>query len=132
MLSNSLTPLSNEFWDEVENIIVQSKFKIVTLITRVIQKVKASSTCFATLPPCNLDLAPSYFHVFTHLRQFFGDTLMDNDEGVKTTVKDWFRKLVAHFYDTDMQKFITQYDKCLNCHGHYVEKLFKTCSGLLG
>jgi hypothetical protein len=41
---------------------------------------------------------------------------------VKKTVKDWFSGLVVDFYDAGIQALITQYDKCLNLHGDYVEK----------
>jgi hypothetical protein len=40
----------------------------------------------------------------------------------KKTVKDWFSGLAADFCDVDIQKLVTQYDKCLNLHGDYVEK----------
>jgi hypothetical protein len=41
---------------------------------------------------------------------------------VKKIVKDWFSGLAADFYNADIQKLITRYDKCLNHHGDYVEK----------
>jgi hypothetical protein len=46
---------------------------------------------------------------------------MGSDE-VKKTVKDGFSGLVADFYNTGIQKLITQYDKCLNLHGDFVQK----------
>jgi hypothetical protein len=53
---------------------------------------------------------------------------MSSDEEVKKTIKDWFNGLVADFYDAGIQKLVTWYDKCLNLHGHYVEKWFQVCS----
>jgi hypothetical protein len=47
----------------------------------------------ATLPgtffdlPYILDLAPSDFHLFTHLKQFLGGTHMGSHEEIKKTVK---------------------------------------------
>jgi histone-lysine N-methyltransferase SETMAR len=38
--------------------------------------------------PYSLDLAPSDFHLFTHLKQFLADTLMGSNEEVKKMVKD--------------------------------------------
>lgn len=38
------------------------------------------------------------------------------------TVKDWFNGLTADFYNAGIQKLVTQYDKCLNLQGDYVEK----------
>jgi hypothetical protein len=48
-------------------------------------------------PPYSPDLAPSDFHLFTHLKQFLGGTHMGRDEEVKKTVKDWFNGLAANF-----------------------------------
>jgi hypothetical protein len=53
-----------------------------------------------------------------------GGTCTGTEEEVKKTVKDWFSGLVANFYDTGIQKLVTQYNKCLNLHGDYVEKLW--------
>jgi hypothetical protein len=50
-------------------------------------------------PPNGPDLAPSDFHLFTHLKQFLGGTCMGNDEEVKKTVKDWFNGLAVDFYE---------------------------------
>jgi hypothetical protein len=52
-------------------------------------------------PPYCPHLAPSDFHLFAHLKQFLG-----SDEEVKKTVKAWFNRLVAHFYDADIQKIL--------------------------
>jgi hypothetical protein len=48
---------------------------------------------------------------------------MGSDEAVKKTVKDWFSGLAADFYDADIQKLVARYNKCLNHHGVYVEKM---------
>jgi hypothetical protein len=72
-------------------------YLISTEYYRVIQKVKTVLTQqlhFALdilfHPPYSLDLAPSDFHLFTHLKQFLG-TCMGSNEEVKKTVKDWLR-----------------------------------------
>jgi hypothetical protein len=78
-------------------------------------------------PPYSLHLAPSDFHLFTHLMQFWGSTHMGSDEEVKT-LKDWFNGLAAYFCDAGIQKLVTRYGKCLNLHGDYVEKLFTVCT----
>jgi hypothetical protein len=46
---------------------------------------------------------------------------MVSDGEVKKMVKDWFNGLAADFYDASVQKLVTQYSKCLNLHGDYVE-----------
>jgi hypothetical protein len=55
------------------------------------------------------------------LKQFLGGTHLGSGE-VKKAVKDWFSGLVAEICETGIQTLITQYDKCLNLHGSYVEK----------
>jgi histone-lysine N-methyltransferase SETMAR len=77
---------------------------------------------FFSHPPYSPDLAPSDFHLFTHLKQFLGGTRMGSNEEVKKTVKDWFNGLAADFYNAGIQKLVARYDKCLNLHGDYVEK----------
>jgi hypothetical protein len=47
---------------------------------------------------------------------------MGRDEDVKKTVKHKFTGLAADFYHAGIHKLTTQYDKCLNLHGDYVEK----------
>jgi hypothetical protein len=49
-----------------------------------------------------------------------------NDE-VETIVQNWVKTLVADFFGEGTQKFVPQYDKCLNLGGDYVEKLLKAC-----
>jgi histone-lysine N-methyltransferase SETMAR len=73
-------------------------------------------------PSYSPDLAPSDFHLFTHLKQFLGDARMHSDEDVKKTLKDWFNGLAADFYNAGTQKLVTRNDKCLIPHGDYVEK----------
>jgi hypothetical protein len=72
--------------------------RIIYIYTRVIQKVKTTSTCarladfacdFFFHPPYSLDLVPSDFHLFTHFKQFLGGMCMGSDEEVKKIVEDW-------------------------------------------
>jgi hypothetical protein len=73
-------------------------------------------------PSYSPDPTPSYFHLFTHLKQFLDGNHMGSDEEVKKTVKDWFNGVAADFYNTGTQKLVTQYDMSLNLYGDYVEK----------
>jgi histone-lysine N-methyltransferase SETMAR len=73
-------------------------------------------------PPYSPDLAPSDFHLFTHLKRFLGGQRFDDDDSVKEAVKQWFNAQAESFYDDGIQKLVPRYDKCLNIHGNYVEK----------
>jgi histone-lysine N-methyltransferase SETMAR len=101
------------------------------ICTRVIQKVKTTRTLalLADLvwdvffyPPYSPNLAASDFNLFIHLKQVWCGTRMGSDEEVNKTIRDWFSGVAAEFYSAGTQKLITQYDKCLNLHGNYVEK----------
>jgi hypothetical protein len=48
-------------------------------------------------PSYSPDVAPSDFHLFTHLKQFMGGTCMGSEEEVKKTVKDWLNGLAADY-----------------------------------
>jgi hypothetical protein len=80
----------------------------------VVQEVKIANTgaltddCLGFFPhplyTLDLDLAPSDFHLFTHLKQFWvAYTWMR----VKKIVKKWFSGLAADFYNTGIQTLVT-------------------------
>jgi hypothetical protein len=77
------------------------KFDQNQLYTRIIQKVKTVCSQhlhfpwdFFFRPPYIPDLAPSDFHLFTHVKQFWGGMRMCSDEEMKKAVKDWFNGLL--------------------------------------
>jgi len=74
-----------------------------------------------TTPPYSLDLAPSDFHLFLHLKKFLGSKRFDNDD-LKDAVQKWLTTRVAAFYEEGIQKLVPRYNKCLNNGGEYVEK----------
>jgi hypothetical protein len=55
-----------------------------------------------TLQSGRLNLAPSDFHLFTHLKQFYGGTFFGSDEETKNKVKEQLTGLAEDFYDTAM------------------------------
>jgi histone-lysine N-methyltransferase SETMAR len=66
------------------------------------------------------DLAPSDFHLFPKLKEFFGGRRFKSDEEVRDAVKEWLNGLAAEVYDEGIQKLIARYEKCLNVGGDYV------------
>jgi hypothetical protein len=44
-------------------------------------------------------VAPSDFHFFPKLKEFFGGRCFKNDEEVKDAIKEWLNGLVAEVYD---------------------------------
>ena len=77
---------------------------------------------FLEHPPCNPDLAPSDFHLFSLLKKFLAGHRFTCDDKVKAAVRQWFRSQTADFYRSGIAKLVLRWDKCLNQHGNYVEK----------
>ena len=73
-------------------------------------------------PRCSPDLAPSDYHLFLHLKKFLGGKRFDDDDDLKDAMKKWLTSQAAAFYEEDIQKLVSRYDKCLNNSGEYVEK----------
>jgi hypothetical protein len=71
-------------------------------------------------PPYSPDLAPSDYHIFTYLNNWLGLQGFSNNEELMEGVKTWLSSQAADFFDTDIQKLIPRYDKCLNSGGDYV------------
>ena len=73
-------------------------------------------------PPYSPDLAPSDYHLFLHLKKHLGGKRLQDDDDVKTVVRQWLASQAADFYEEGIQKLVQRYDKCLNIEGNYVEK----------
>jgi histone-lysine N-methyltransferase SETMAR len=56
-------------------------------------------------PPYSLDLAPSDYHLFTYLKNWFRSQRFKNEE-LTEVVKTWLSSQVADFLDTSIQKLI--------------------------
>jgi hypothetical protein len=72
--------------------------------------------------PYRSDLAPSDYHQFNYLKNWLRSQLFNNNDELMEGVETWLDSQAADFFDTDKQKLITHYDKCLNSAGDYVEK----------
>ncbi|GBN06038.1 hypothetical protein AVEN_254475-1 [Araneus ventricosus] len=68
------------------------------------------------------DLAPSDFHLFSHLKKFLACQQFASDDEIKVNVQNWFRSQAAEFYEAGMLQLVPRYDTSLNSHGEYVEK----------
>jgi hypothetical protein len=73
--------------------------------------------------PYSLDLAPSDYHLFLHLKKHLTWKKFDNNDEVQEEVMMWFKRQVADFYDSGIQKLVPRLNKCLDNAGDYVEKL---------
>ena len=69
-----------------------------------------------------LDLMPSDFHLFLHLKKHLAGKKFDNNDEVQEEVMTWFKELAADFYDSGIQKLVARLNKCLDNAGDYVEK----------
>ncbi|GFX26113.1 histone-lysine N-methyltransferase SETMAR [Trichonephila clavipes] len=62
-------------------------------------------------PPYSLDLAPSDYHLFMHLKKHLVGQRHSDDDEAKTTVKQWLSNQAASFFDDVIQKLVPRYDK---------------------
>ena len=69
-----------------------------------------------------LDLVPSDFHLFLHLKKHLTGKEFDDDDEVQEEVMTWFIELAADFYDLGMQKLVPGLNKCLDIAGDCVKK----------
>ncbi|GFU53497.1 histone-lysine N-methyltransferase SETMAR [Trichonephila clavipes] len=73
-------------------------------------------------PPYCPDLAPSYFHLFLHLKSFLAGKHFNNDKELKENVSNWLKTQAATFYEEGIEKLVPRYDTCLQNFGSYVER----------
>jgi hypothetical protein len=73
-------------------------------------------------PPYSPDLAPSNYHLFTHLKNWVELQWFNSNEELMEGVKTWLGSQVVDIFDTSIQKLIPQYDKCLSSVTDYTEK----------
>jgi histone-lysine N-methyltransferase SETMAR len=71
--------------------------------------------------PYSPDLAPSYYRLFTYLKNWLQSQRFNNNE-LMEGVKTWLRSQAANFFATNILKLIPLYEKCLNSGNGYVAK----------
>jgi hypothetical protein len=76
-------------------------------------------------PAHSLDLAPSDFHLFLHLKKHLAGQKFHEDEEVKNEVTAACTG--GEFCDIGIQKLVPRLNKCLDRGGDYVEKQLKVC-----
>jgi histone-lysine N-methyltransferase SETMAR len=73
-------------------------------------------------PPYSPDLAPSDYHLFMHIKNWFQSQPFNNNEELKADVETWLSSMAADFFEQGIVQLIPRYDKCLNSGGDYIEK----------
>jgi hypothetical protein len=77
---------------------------------------------FSEQPAHSSDLAPSNFHLLSHLKKHLAGQRFQQDEEVKNEVVMWLCTPAAQFYDIGIQKLVPRLNICLDNSGDYVEK----------
>ncbi|PNF27989.1 hypothetical protein B7P43_G14203 [Cryptotermes secundus] len=67
--------------------------------------------------PNSPDLAPSDKHLFIYPKNRLVSQRFNNNEELTEGTKRWLSSQAADFFDTDIQKHIPRYDKCLKSGG---------------
>jgi histone-lysine N-methyltransferase SETMAR len=73
-------------------------------------------------PPYSPDLAPSDHSLFTKMKFWLATQRFHTNEELMDGVNNWLHNLATPFFDAGLQKLVSQYNKCLNEDGNYVEK----------
>jgi len=73
-------------------------------------------------PPYSLDLAPSDYHLFAKMKVWLATQRFHTNKELMDGVNNWLHNLAAPFFDKGLQKLVSQYNKCLNVDGNYVER----------
>lgn len=68
-------------------------------------------------PPFSLDLAPSDYHLFPKLKEYFGGQRFVSDDKVKEEVIRFLKGLAAEFYGMSIQKLEYRLQKCVDKFG---------------
>jgi histone-lysine N-methyltransferase SETMAR len=73
-------------------------------------------------PSYSTDLAQSEYHLFIKMKVWLGTQHFHTNEELMDGVNNWMHNFAALFFDEGLQKLVSQYDKCQNVVGNYVEK----------
>ena len=73
-------------------------------------------------PPYSPDLALPDFYLFSKMKEHLAGKRFTDDEDLQYAVMDWLNSQAAVWYEEGISKPVSQYDKCLNVQGDYVEK----------
>lgn len=73
-------------------------------------------------PAYSPDLAPSDFHIFGPLKDYLRGQKFEDDDGVQTAAKAWFRQCSADFFSNGFVNWRTRWEKCVARNGDYIEK----------
>ena len=73
-------------------------------------------------PPYSPDLAPSDFHLFGPLKEAHRGIHFEDEETVKTSVRQWLRKTDHDFYRTGIHALVKRWTKTVEKDGDYIEK----------
>jgi hypothetical protein len=57
-------------------------------------------------PPCNPNLAPSNYHLYNYMKNWFKLRHFNNNEELTKDVKTWLSSEKADFFDTGIHKLI--------------------------
>ena len=70
-------------------------------------------------PPFSSDLSPCDFHVFGDLKKAIPRHRFHSDEEVQEWVRLWIHQRPTSFYKTEIDRLVSQWDKCINTSGNY-------------
>ena len=73
-------------------------------------------------PPYSLDLAPSDYYLFTHLKKHLRGKRFNIKDDLKEAVTNWLNERSSDFYEEAFLELARRWKKCVAADGSYVEK----------
>ena len=75
------------------------------------------------LPPYSPDLAPSDYHLFSHMKIFLRGRIFQDDEETKEAVMEVLVGVEYDFFRQGTETLKGHYEKCVAVNGNYLEQL---------
>ncbi|GFO25927.1 transposase [Plakobranchus ocellatus] len=77
-------------------------------------------------PAHSPDLAPSDFHLFGPLKRHLGGMAFEREDDLISVLTNWFDNLDVDFFRVGINSLLLRWQKCIDLHGDYVEKVWKS------
>ena len=66
-------------------------------------------------------LSPTDYHLFKHLDNFLQGKCFHNQQDVENPFQEFIESRSTDFYTTELSKFISHWQKCIDCNGSYFD-----------
>jgi len=86
-----------------------------------IQKLRELNWEVLAHPAYSPDLAPSDYHMFSHMDRFVKEKQFHNQDMVENAVREFFESRNPEFFAKGIYDLLNRGEKCLDCNGDYFD-----------